>query len=119
MQQNLGNDIIDVSSVLDRIGGDKEFLSELLELFVEDFSESYPRLEEALEEKNFTAIQELGHSLKGSSANLSLNQLRKQAFKIEKAGETGNLEDARTAAVELKNEFDRLKHYLPQLTNSF
>ena len=98
MQPNQGNDIIEVSSVLERIGGDKDFLKELLDLYIEDFSEQYPRLEEALGQKDFTAILELGHCLKGSSANLSLNHLREHAYRVEKAGEAGNLEDAQTAA---------------------
>ena len=115
MQPNQGNDIIEVSSALERIGGDKDFLKELLDLYIEDFSEQYPRLEEALGQKDFTAILELGHCLKGSSANLSLNHLREHAYRVEKAGEAGNLEDAQTAAAELKNEFERLKNYLPQL----
>ena len=117
MKENQINDIIDVSSALERIGGDASFLKELLELYLEDFSEQFPLLEGALEERDFTAIQELGHSLKGSSANLSLTQLRETAFRIEKAGEANNLEDAQIAAIKLKNAFERFKDYLPQLTN--
>jgi len=32
---------IDLSSVLERIGGDESFLKELLNLYIEDFSEKF------------------------------------------------------------------------------
>lgn len=108
---------MDVSAALERIGGDKSFLEELLNLYQEDFSEQYLLLEHALKEKDFTAIQELGHSLKGSSANLSLTQLREKAHRVERAGEANNLEEAQKATAELKDEFKRFRNYLPQLTN--
>ncbi|TET66084.1 MAG: Hpt domain-containing protein, partial [Candidatus Aminicenantes bacterium] len=67
---------IDYLSALERVGGDKSFLEELLNLYFEDFSEKYGQLQKAIEQKKFDLIHELGHSLKGSSANLSLTFLQ-------------------------------------------
>ncbi len=103
---------IDYPSVLERIGGDKSFLKELLNLYFEDFSEKYERLQKALEQKNFELIRELGHGLKGSSANLSLTFLQETSRHLEMAGRERNLEKAKKASALLEQEFIRLKDFL-------
>ena len=106
------NDIIDFASALERIGGDKEFLTELIQIYMEDFDTTYGALVEAVAAQDFTSIQELGHSLKGSSANLSLIQLREKAHLVESAGGELNLELAQRGTSELKTEYERFKVFL-------
>jgi|GEM_PF-450706 len=108
---------IDLSSVLERIGGDKSFLQELLDLYIEDFSEKYGQLNQAIEQKNYDLIRELGHSLKGSSANLSFFPLQETSCQIEIAGKEENIEKAEQALVSLKYEFKKLKDYLSKKEN--
>lgn len=108
------NDIIDIKAVLERIGGDKDFLTELINIYCEDFQGSYTALIRALEERDFTAIQELGHSLKGSAANLSLSQLNQKAYQVENAGRDQDWEQARLGVEGLKYEFERLQEYLAE-----
>ncbi len=103
---------IDYPSVLERIGGDKSFLKDLLNLYFEDFSEKYERLQKALEQKNFDLIRELGHSLRGSSANLSLTFLQETSFHLEKSGKERNAEKAKKALALLEQEFKKLKDFL-------
>ncbi len=103
---------IDFASALERVEGDKSFLKELLNLYFEDFSEKYERLQKAIEQKNFDLIRELGHSLRGSSANLSLTFLQKTSFHLEKAGKERIAEKAKKALALLEQEFKRLKDFL-------
>ncbi len=103
---------VDYPSVLERIGGDKSFLGELLNLYFEDFSEKYERLQKAIEQKKFDLIRELGHSLKGSSANLSLTFLQETSSHMEVAGRERNVEKAKKALALLEQEFKRLKDFL-------
>jgi len=111
--QNLKKEIpIDYSSVLERVGEDESFLQELINIYMEDFGKKYKELKQALEKKNFTALREIGHSLKGSSANLSLNNLKEASFKIETAGKNRNIEIAKQALLLLNQEFIRLKDFL-------
>jgi len=114
MANEIQNNIIDYASALERIGGDRDFLFELLSIYQEEFSSSAQALEQAIRSQDYTAIQELGHSLKGSSANLSLIQLREKAYLIETAGREQNLELARTSTEELKTEFQRLQDHLTE-----
>ena len=103
---------IDMEDALARIGGDEDFLRELLELYVEDFSSRYVLLDKAVRGGDLKAVAELGHTIKGSSANLSLPSLRKQAFNLEKAGKNGDLGKARTSLAALGTVFRKLKVFI-------
>ena len=103
---------IDLSSVMERIGGDESFLKELLNLYIEDFSEKFEELKEAIDQQNFETIQKLGHTLKGSSANLSLPSLQEAFFEMEKAGREKNIAMAQQTLSLLDSEFQRLKEFL-------
>jgi HPt (histidine-containing phosphotransfer) domain-containing protein len=103
---------IDFQEVLERIGGDELFLEELLKIYFEEFGEKHAQLERAIEQGNFTLIQELGHSLKGASANLSLAVLKKVCFSLEVSGREKKIEQAQSALAALEKEFQKLKEYL-------
>ncbi len=103
---------IDYASALERVEGDKSFLEELLNLYFEDFSEKYQQLQKAIKQKKFNLIYELGHSLRGSSANLSLTFLQETSLHMEVAGRERNVEKAKKALALLEQEFKRLKDFL-------
>lgn len=105
---------IDYPSVLERLGGDESFLKELLDLFRVDFSERYRQLQKAIEGENFNQIKELGHTLKGSSANLSLTFLQEVSSKMETAGREDNIEKAKDALALLEEGFKRLEDFLSE-----
>ena len=106
------NSPIDYPSALARIGNDESFLQELLELFLMDFEARQEELNNAIEGIDFIAIQEIGHSLKGSSANLSLTFLQRASYEIEMAGKNRDIEKARKAQGELLEAFQSLKGHL-------
>jgi HPt (histidine-containing phosphotransfer) domain-containing protein len=97
---------------LERIGGEETFLDELLELYDAEFAEKTKALDKAIRKSDFQRFRELGHSLKGSSANLSLPGLRAAAFAVETAGKDGDIQGARAAIAKLKAEYARLKTFL-------
>jgi HPt (histidine-containing phosphotransfer) domain-containing protein len=109
-----GSQPIDFPTVLERIGGDTSFLKDLLDLYFQEFSEKRNLLEEALARGDSTQIQEVGHSLKGASANLSLAPLQGLALVIEMAGREKDLEKARQAIGALSPEFQKLKEFLEE-----
>lgn len=103
---------INKPEALERIGGDESFLQELLIIYREEFEKKYTELEKAIDEKDFPAIREAGHYLKGASANLSLPALREAAWKMETAGASHDLQSAREALHSLKTEYQRLLEFL-------
>jgi HPt (histidine-containing phosphotransfer) domain-containing protein len=104
---------IDMDAVLERIGGDVTFLQELIDIYIEDFMEKYVQLEQAIAQSDFDNIKEIGHSLKGASGNLSLNGLYETAYGIELSGREKNIEQAKLFFFRLKEEFMKLKNFLP------
>jgi CheY-like chemotaxis protein len=104
---------IDLPSVMDRIGGDKTFLLELIDIFIEDFVDKYTKLKLAIEQSDFKTIKEIGHSLRGSSGNLSINGLHHTAKDMELSGIEENIEHAKLLFIQLNEEFEKLKNYFP------
>ncbi|MEW5900747.1 MAG: Hpt domain-containing protein [Acidobacteriota bacterium] len=103
---------IDYTEVLERIGGDLSFLEELLKLYFEEYTEKRKRLQEAIERQDFAEIQELGHGLKGASANLSLSLLQQAALAMEMAGRERRAANAQQAFEALEREYARLRQFL-------
>ena len=103
---------IDYTDVLERIGGDLDFLDELLKIYFVEFEDKTSRIETALRISDFSQIQDLGHSLKGASANLSLSSLQRSALGLEMAGREKEPEAARQALADLVTECRRLQDYL-------
>ncbi len=109
---------IDLTSALERVGGDESFLYELINIYTEDFSEKFHRLQQAVESGDFETIRELGHNLKGSSANLSLIQLQHVSYDMEESGKDRDIERAQKSLLHLDEEFRRLQDYLAQKDNT-
>lgn len=106
---------IDMETALERTGGDEEFLFDLIEIFMEDFEPKVAELKSAIKDQNFTSIQEIGHYLKGSSANLSLMQIREVSYQIEIAGKEQNLEQAKENLELLGKEYAYFKEYFADM----
>lgn len=103
---------IDLTDVLRRIGNDREFLYELLEMYINDFPAKIKALKKSIIDRNFRKVQEIGHYLKGSSANLSLTFLENISFVLECAGKEKDIEKAEKALQNLNKEFDNLNQFI-------
>ena len=103
---------INFDSALERTGGDMDFLEELIDMFKEDFKEKYLSLKKAVNQKDSAQVQELAHSLKGSSSNLSLTALQETFSQLETAGHDRDFTDAEKKIDLLQIQFNELKTYL-------
>ena len=103
---------MNTAEALDRVGEDEAFLQELLNMYAAQYAEKTSAIENAIRAADFQAIRDLGHSLKGSSANLSLPRLQDAAFDMETAGLGKDLEAALKALDRLEQEYCRLKDYI-------
>ncbi len=104
---------IDLSSALERIGGDESFLQELIDIYIDDFIQKYDSLKKAIAQEDFKTIKEIGHSLRGSSGNLSLNGLYDTCANIELSGKKKDTEQSKFFFIRLNEEFEKLKDFLP------
>ena len=103
---------IDFRSALERIGGDEAFLRDLIDLYMEDFREKASQIQGAIEKEEFNLIRELGHSLKGSSGNLSLHALQEISYELEISGKQKDLDLAKKSFGRLQKAFNHLKEFL-------
>lgn len=106
------------SEALERMDGDKKFLDELIDIYYTDVSQRLDALHLALEKKDFEVIRHEAHTIKGASANLSLESLREISVQLEVAGHENNLDAARDALERFIVKFAELFHPHPGPGNS-
>ena len=100
--------VIDRKEALERLGGDTAFLDELLDLYKEEYRTRSATMKKTLAGGKFKEFAEAAHSLKGSSANLSLPALRAAALAAEEAGKAKDPAKAKAALETLEAESKRL-----------
>jgi len=86
---------------LEQAGDDEEMLGELLLLFRDSSGVDLARMREALAKKDGAALADAAHSIKGASASLGVERVRKMAGEIEKAGRQGDMVRSGTMLADL------------------
>lgn len=86
---------------LEQAGDDEEMLAELLLLFRDSSTNDLARMREALAKNDGPALADAAHSIKGASASLGVEGIRKLAAEIEKAGRQGDLARSETMLARL------------------
>ena len=89
-----GRDVFDRAALLDRVGGDEEFLEEVLNVFLADIPGQVAALREGLEKSDTDMVRRRAHSIKGAAANVGALRLQKAAREIEEAAEAGDMSKA-------------------------
>lgn len=107
--------IFDKDALIERLGGNEEFLSELLSLFAQDTPLQLKELKQAIDDNDATRVTLHAHTIKGSSANIGAKALSNAALDIEMAGKNRDLNNARLLIGKLEYELDRLKTALQNL----
>ncbi len=99
--------VIDPAAVLERFDGDKEVLSEVVGLFLDECPRLVSDVRLAVARRDAAAIDRTAHTLKGSASNFSPSTAA-AALKLEQMGRAGNLTDAEEAFTVLEEEIARL-----------
>lgn len=77
--------LFDKADFIDRVEGDMALAAEIAEMFLEDAAENMDKIRQAALRKDFGALGQASHSLKGASANLSGMRVRRAAADLERA----------------------------------
>jgi HPt (histidine-containing phosphotransfer) domain-containing protein len=105
------NDIIDqatLDELLDSLGGDHEFLAELIETFFEDTPVQLTAIHQALESGDAEIVRRAAHSLKSNSASFGAMHMHKLCKELEDIGKNGVLDDAARLTAEIETEYQRV-----------
>jgi HPt (histidine-containing phosphotransfer) domain-containing protein len=91
---------------------DEEFQLELLNMLAADITEQIVIIGSAIEKQNSKELQELGHYLKGATANVGVESIALIAYQIEEAGRAKQFELAETYLAALSSQQNQLAAYL-------
>jgi two-component system, sensor histidine kinase and response regulator len=106
--RTLKQESIDGLELLERVGGDREFLTELVSLFREDGPKQLDKIRTALEKNDPEDVLRSAHSLRGTLANLAAQPAADLAAEIEHASKSEDLTRAKAAFQNLDLELPRV-----------
>jgi CheY-like chemotaxis protein len=99
----------DGDELLGRVGGDRELLKMLVDLFFDTVPKQLSELLKAIEVRNAHLVHRLAHTVKGAVGNFASPRAIETAQRLEIMGKEGHLEDAEKAFAELAETIERLK----------
>jgi len=108
--------ILDRDALMDRVGGDVEFLQEIATLFMEDCPKLLGEIRTAVQVADARGLENAAHTLKGSVANFGAEAAREAARRLESMGRAGDLKPASQAYAELEEEIQRFTTALTALS---
>ena len=76
---------IDLSALLEMLGGDKQIVASLLSKFVDELTMDLAASELAITDQDAEALRQIAHRVKGTSANLHALMLSAAARELEQA----------------------------------
>jgi CheY-like chemotaxis protein/HPt (histidine-containing phosphotransfer) domain-containing protein len=103
---------VDWKEFMQSMDGDEALARELIDLFIESGDETLAAIVAALGMRDYTAVGEQAHSLKGASANLRATATASAAAKLEAAARSGDVPQIDTLATALRTEVNRTVEYL-------
>ncbi|MEL7141781.1 MAG: Hpt domain-containing protein [Cyanobacteria bacterium J06643_4] len=92
-------------------GEDAGFEAELLTIFLQDTENSLRELEGAIAAQNAETVEQVAHSLRGSSANVGASALAAVAFQLEQMARRGDLSSANMLLQKLNQQCRSIRAY--------
>jgi two-component system sensor histidine kinase/response regulator len=108
-------ELIDRVSLLERVEGDQELLTEMVHLFQEDAPNLLAAMRDALQRADMPLLERSAHSLKGAASNLSAGAAAAAAMQLELNAKNRDAESARGSLVEVERAVKQLLPALAEL----
>ena len=99
---------VDLAAALRWVDGDRELLTELIEIFLEDCPKKLQELDRAVKEGHANDVRQAAHSLKGMVAGFDAGSAHGLAAEMEDLGKAGDLSKAPDLLSALLHEFTRV-----------
>ena len=109
MRQTLPPD--DVQEMMQRMGGNRELLEELLGMFFQDYYHDIIIIKESLEKKDAPGLAVVAHGLKGEFGNLGMKSAYNIVYELEKLAKENNLEEAVSLLKLLEYEIKQIEDF--------
>jgi HPt (histidine-containing phosphotransfer) domain-containing protein len=108
---------IDHTAALEICDGDKSLLCEIAEIFIADSPKRVEKLKLGLEKKDWKAVREVAHLMKGSALNLAAGSFRIANQNLERAGIDENTPLIFFWSDQVVYEYSRLRNNLKRLVD--
>ncbi|MGB9488207.1 MAG: response regulator, partial [Terriglobia bacterium] len=103
---------VDRGALMERLGGDSQLLSELIEIYLSESPSLLAAAQRALQEKNGQDLARAAHTIKGSAGNFVARATLETAERLEAFAEQGDFSRAQEAMGALEREMARLDRAL-------
>jgi PAS domain S-box-containing protein len=103
------------ADLLDRVGGDRALLREMVRLFLETYPGSLKELCDAAARCDAEAVHRLAHTFKGMVAHFGAAAAVEAALRLEVMGRSGEMAGAGEACATLTEQVERLRPALARL----
>jgi len=110
-QMDEENDPMDFGRAIEEFEGDKGFLMEVVEGFLDNVRAQIGIIHQAIASGDAEVVRKEAHSIKGGAANLTADELSRIALELENIGKSGLLEGGTEVLERLERELHRLEVY--------
>lgn len=97
-----------IAELLESTGGDRTFLAELIETYLDDAPRQIAALRRGVEAGSAEDVTRAAHALKGASASLGATGLFERSRALESEARAGRLDGAAEAVSGIEAEFERV-----------
>jgi HPt (histidine-containing phosphotransfer) domain-containing protein len=108
-------EVVDHNAALKICDEDEDLLREIAEIFINDSPKRIEKLTRGMEEKDWKAVSEAAHLMKGSALNLAAGPFRFANQSLERAGVAGNVHLIFFWLDQVVYEYNRLRSHLKGL----
>lgn len=101
--------IFNMEQLLNYTAEDRDLAGEVVLVFLSDIPNQLTSLQAALDTGDAKTAERVAHSVKGASATVGAEVMRKMAFECEQLGREENLDAVRPMVPELNKQFGLLR----------
>ena len=106
--------VVDFPRLLERVGGDRKALAQLVRIFRADSPKQLARIRKAIRESDAPALRSAAHAVKGAVSNFAAPSATDAAARLQRMGDTGHLAGAEAALDRLEREIGRVLEVLAE-----
>jgi two-component system, sensor histidine kinase and response regulator len=103
-----GTVLWDKEKTLERLGGDRTLLDEVIQIFLEDVPRHMTALRQAVATRDAAGLEQVAHTLKGELGYMGISEISLEARQLEECGRKADFERAATHCAVMEPQIARL-----------
>jgi two-component system sensor histidine kinase/response regulator len=92
----------------------KEMVMKVVEIFMPDAEARMAKIDQAIKQEDFRALEEAAHSLKGAAANIGAREMAQLCEQLETQGELGDIDDASEIMLRLSASWTEVRSVITE-----